>query len=1723
MGRDVRVAAALITLLILLDVSLVFCQQRCSYMTSIPREPKPDDLPELNFDGVPFGERPFTPGPERDDVCMDDYFPNTPTSGTQIIYMEEEIEGEVPIAVINYNGTQVPFIASFLSGSFNLLGPAIRKEDDKWFLYITQRQDYETPGMQRYMFNVRVDGEPLIAGVTLQIVNIDDNDPIIQAFDACRVPELGDPGLTECVYQVTDADGEISTRFMTFEIDSDRGDEKIFYIQGDNIPNEWYRMTMTVGLNTSLNFETNALHVFRVTAYDSLPNSHTVTLMVQVVNVEHRPPRWIEIFAVQQFDEKTEQKFNVLAIDGDTDINRPIYYRLVTQPEDTFFNITTIEGGREGAVFHVSPIDRDELQREVFQLSIVAYKENNESLYVVANVVIIVNDINDQRPEPLFKEYSIDIMEETPMTLNIEHLGFHDRDLGQNAQYSVHLESVSPPDAAKAFYIAPEVGYQKQEFIMGTLNHSMLDFEVPEYQNITLRVIATDLNRTDFVGVATVNINLINWNDEEPIFEQDAQTVTFNETEGSGFYVATVLAKDRDIDDKVVHSLMGNAGQFLNIDNATGAIHVAINDAFDYHRQSELFVQVRADDTLGEPYHTTTSQLIIRLIDINNTPPSLRLPRGSPRIEENVPEGTEITREIQATDPDTTAELRFEIDWTTSYATKQGRETDAREYHNCVAIETLYPDESNRGEARGRVVVREIRPNVTLDFEEFEVLYLTVRVRDINTEIGVDYDELTFTVIIVDMNDNPPVWSENSLTQELRVRENSGTGIVIGSVLATDIDGPLYNQVRYTIVPRNNTLEDLVKIDFYTGQLSVDKPGAIDADIPPTHYLYYTIIASDRCYEPIPEDCPPDPTYWDTEGNITIYIIDTNNKTPRAETEEFDVVVYVYENATSGDDIVYLVSSDDDRDEMYNTVRYQINYGVNVRLRSFFSVDLDSGRLYVNYTTEETLDRDGDEPMHTIFLNLIDNFYSEGDGNRNQNTTTVEVILLDVNDNAPELPEPHELSWSVLENLAKGVRLEPDIYAPDRDEPDTDNSRVGYAILNLTITNRDLPLPRLFNMIQIQNVTGELETAMDLKGYWGTYSIHILAYDHGHPQQSSEEHYDLVIRPYNFHEPVFLFPQHATTVRLARERAMVNGMLVLVNGEFLHRVTATDEDGLHAGIVTFSVVGNAEAENHFHVVNDGENTGTLMLKQLFTEDTKEFQVSIRATDGGTEPGPLFTDSTLNIIFVPTQGEPVFSVSTAHATFFEKEGGLEESQQLPLAEDPKNYRCTDDCHVIYYRIVDGNQGGHFQLNAQDNILRVVRELDRNTSAEHTLLVAASNSPTGGSILPGSTLTVSITVREANPRPIFVRSLYTAGISTLDTINRELLTLQATHSEGATITYTILNETMQVDPSLEAVRGTAFVLNPTSGVLTLNMQPTASMHGMFQFQVLATDTEGATDTANVKIYLISSMNRVFFIFVNTLEQIEKHKDFIAQTFSIGFSMTCNVDQVVPATESSGVALDDLTEVRAHFIRDNTPVTTDVIEELRSDTTLLRTVQTTLNTELLVLRDLVTGDSPTLTPAAGRNAVYVLAGLCALLALICLVLLITFFVKSRALKRRLEALSMTKYGSQDSGLNRAGLAAPGTNKHATEGSNPIWNEAIKAPDFDAISGDSDDSDLIGIENLPQFREDYFPPENSSMRDVDVVKDNNKEKDTVANHSNNFQFNTTPFSPQFANDFKR
>ena len=64
-------------------------------------------------------------------------------------------------------------------------------------------------------------------------------------------------------------------------------------------------------------------------------------------------------------------------------------------------------------------------------------------------------------------------------------------------------------------------------------------------------------------------------------------------------------------------------------------------------------------------------------------------PRNSPEVKENVPPGEVVTREVRATDPDTTADLVFEIDWKDSYATKQGRAAPTSEFHKYAILVPL--------------------------------------------------------------------------------------------------------------------------------------------------------------------------------------------------------------------------------------------------------------------------------------------------------------------------------------------------------------------------------------------------------------------------------------------------------------------------------------------------------------------------------------------------------------------------------------------------------------------------------------------------------------------------------------------------------------------------------------------------------------------------------------------------------------------------------------------------------------------------------------------------------------------------------------------------------------------------------------------------------------------------------------------------------------------------
>lgn len=166
------------------------------------------------------------------------------------------------------------------------------------------------------------------------------------------------------------------------------------------------------------------------------------------------------------------------------------------------------------------------------------------------------------------------------------------------------------------------------------------------------------------------------------MFTEDEYSFEVNETVGNDFSIGFILAEDRDVDDRLEYFLTGRLGEKLSLDINTGEIKTKIDRAFDYEVSNEAVFQVQAQDTLsvsGEPTHTTFSQVRISVLDINDKTPQLIMPREMLEIEENS-KGITLTTAIEATDPDTTADLQFTIDWEDSYATKPGSQVESQFY-----------------------------------------------------------------------------------------------------------------------------------------------------------------------------------------------------------------------------------------------------------------------------------------------------------------------------------------------------------------------------------------------------------------------------------------------------------------------------------------------------------------------------------------------------------------------------------------------------------------------------------------------------------------------------------------------------------------------------------------------------------------------------------------------------------------------------------------------------------------------------------------------------------------------------------------------------------------------------------------------------------------------------------------------------------------------------------
>ncbi|XP_061399055.1 protein dachsous-like, partial [Musca vetustissima] len=240
----------------------------------------------------------------------------------------------------------------------------------------------------------------------------------------------------------------------------------------------------------------------------------------------------------------------------------------------------------------------------------------------------------------------------------------------------------------------------------------------------------------------------------------------------------------------------------------------------------------------------------------------------------------------------------------------------------------------------------------------------------------------------------------------------------IVTVMATDPDSGRFGALTYRIVGGNDV--GLFRIDRATGEIFVNRPNMLSTR---TQSLQHVLNVS-----------ASDGGGLRTQHDALVYanIIDATQRPPIFEKLRYNF--YVKEDVMRGTVVGTIQATSTDAVNR-NAVHYSIYAGNN---EGYFTIDENSGNIRV----ANPLDR---EMKSHVLLNIQTTMSHTS----HQGYTQVNIIIEDVNDNAPEF-ETNIIRISVPENFELGKPLYA-AYANDRDSGK--NAEISYILTMLTTTD----------------------------------------------------------------------------------------------------------------------------------------------------------------------------------------------------------------------------------------------------------------------------------------------------------------------------------------------------------------------------------------------------------------------------------------------------------------------------------------------------------------------------------------------------------------------------------------------------------------------------------------------------------------------------------------------
>uniref|UniRef100_A0A8C8JEY5 Cadherin EGF LAG seven-pass G-type receptor 1 n=1 Tax=Oncorhynchus tshawytscha TaxID=74940 RepID=A0A8C8JEY5_ONCTS len=955
-------------------------------------------------------------------------------------------------------------------------------------------------------------------------------------------------------------------------------------------------------------------------------------------------------------------------------------------------------------------------------------------------------------PQFQLPNYQVSVPENEPSGTRVITLKATDPDDGEAGRIEYGMEALFDSRSNDFFVINPQTG--------AITTVQPLDREVKDTH--VFKVMVTDNGSPRRSATSYLTVTVSDTNDHGPVFEQTEYRVTIRENVEVGFEVMTIRATDGDAPSnanmvyKIVNGDGVNAG--FEIDPRHGLVRIRERPDRETMSQYQLIVEANDQGKDPEP-RSATATVNISVEDENDNYPQFSEKRYVVQIPENVAVNSKVTQ-VQATDKDEGNNAKVH------YSIISGNVKGQFYIHSPTGvIDVINPldyemirEYNLRIKAQdggrpplingtGMVVVQVVDVNdnapmfVSTPFqstvlENVAIGYSVIHIQAIDADSGdnarleyhltdtspgfpfiinnstgwitvateLDRETTEFytfgmeardcgmpamsssasvSITVLDVNDNIPTFTEK--VYSLKINEDAVVGTSVLTVTAVDRD--VNSVVTYQISSGNTRNRFAITSQSGGGLITL----ALPLDYKQERQYVLTVTASDG-------------TRYDM-SQVFINVTDANTHRPVFQSANYQVMIS--EDRPVGSIVVIISATDEDTGE-----NARITYIMEDNVPQF-KIDPDTGAI----TTQMEIDYE-DQASYTLAIVARDNGIPQ-----KSDTTYVEIIILDANDNTPQF----------LRDMYQGTVFEDapvytsvlQISASDRDSGS--NGRLSY-----TFQGGDDGEGDFF----IEPYSGIIRTARKLdRENVPVYTLKAFAVDKGIPPLKAAVDIQVSVLDINDNAPVF---EKDELFIYVEENSPV--------GSVVARISATDPDeGTNAQIMYQIVEGNIPEVFKLDIFK-GDLTA---LTDLDYESRTEYVIVVQATSA-----PLVSRATVHIRLVDiNDNDPVLQnfeiIFNNYVTNKSNSFPSGIIGKVP-AHDP------DVSDKLHYSFESGNELNLLVLNAVTGELKLSRDLDNNRPLEAPMTVSVSDGihrvtalcTLRVTIITDDMLTNSITVRLEN---------------------------------------------------------------------------------------------------------------------------------------------------------------------------------------------------------------------------------------------------------------------------------------------------------------------------------------------------------------------------------------